>query len=608
MTAHNYKYTNRLIKEKSPYLLQHAHNPVDWYPWCNEAFEKASKEDKPIFLSVGYSTCHWCHVMEREDFEHEDVAEILNEHFVSIKVDREEMPEIDDIYMMATSLITQRGGWPNSLWLTTDRKPFYAGTYFPREDSQGMIGFKSILRRIAELWNENRKELLKQAEDLTNAIQQTAAAKPEIPTEAKLNRTLVETGINKIYESYDKDNGGFGTSPKFPPHQILSLLTDQYDKTGNQNILKILTTTLDSMANGGIYDHIGGGFHRYSTDAKWFLPHFEKMLYDNAQLSKVYAEAYLVTENNRYRQIAEETLDWLLRDMVSDDGGFYSAFDADSEGQEGKYYLWKFDEIIEILGPDKGKLFADIYGIKKEGNYYEEATGEKTDQNIAYLPQSIEKIKRSYPENLERELEDCLKKLLDRRHKRIPPHCDDKILANSNGLTIAAMAFSGSKFKQDRYIDAAINASDFILDKMRKDNSILHSYRDGSTSAHGYLDDHCFVAYGFLELHDATGDKKWLDEAIKLVEILFEYFMDNENGTFFNTSNSQTDLLARIKDPADKSIPSGNGMMAIVLNRIARITQEKSYSEHSKKILNFFLPFMEHAPAQTATMIHAIKI
>ncbi len=591
---HKHGHTNRLITESSPYLLQHAHNPVDWYPWCEEAFELAREQDKPIFLSVGYSACHWCHVMEHESFEREDVAEILNKYFVSVKVDREERPDIDDVYMTATSLITGRGGWPNSLWLTTDKRPFYAGSYFPREDTAGGIGFKSVLSRLAQVWENDRGQINTQADKVTKMMIEVSQATP-IEAQGQLSDELIEAAAINISGEFDRLNGGFGAAPKFPPHQILMFFLNRCRKEENTNLLAIITKTLDSMANGGIYDHIGGGFHRYSTDSRWFLPHFEKMLSDNALLAKIYAQAYLITGNERYRRVAQEILDWVLLDMTDKNGGFYSALDADSEGEEGKFYLWRYEEIQELLGAERAKEFADTYGFEDGGNYREEATGEKTGVNIAYLKTGEDQTDR---------LNESRKILLQARNKRVRPHLDDKILVNCNALMISGLAYTGKHLNEPKYIDAAGKAADFILQNMQTGGRLSHSSRGGKTGIGAYLDDYAFLADGILELFAATGENRRLDEAKALVETLFKHYNDGR-GAFFNTADDQEKLLVRTRDPYDKAIPSGNGAAAVVLVKLASITGDKTYLEQASQLLNCFLGFMEQAPAHTATLLTA---
>ncbi|MFH0909108.1 MAG: thioredoxin domain-containing protein [bacterium] len=577
---------NRLIHETSPYLLQHAHNPVDWYPWGAEAFERAKKEDKPVFLSIGYSSCHWCHVMERESFENDDVAKILNEHFVCIKVDREERQDIDEIYMTATQLMTGRGGWPNSVWLLPDGRPWFAGTYFPREDIHGRAGFKTLLLKLADFWKTRRGDAEKQADQLAAAIRQSATASgtgAEAVTAQSL-RNLVTLALGEAQRSYDANHGGFGGAPKFPPHALLALLLEEVDWTRDKSLLGMVTGTLDAMALGGIHDHVGGGFHRYATDERWFLPHFEKMLYDSAQLARVYAEAYRVTSNASYAAVARDTCDWVLREMTGKEGGFYSALDADSEGVEGKFYVWTRDEIIEVLGEEEGTNFCAAYNITAGGNYHEESTGESTGSNIPFLKQ-LPAVDFSA----------ARQKLLARRVKRVWPGLDDKVLTAWNGLMIGALARAGTVLDEPRYLDAAKKAASFILSDMQKDGQLLRSYRAGAARIPAYLDDYVFLANGLLDLHEATGETGWRDHAVKLLGIVSERFRD-ERGGFFYASVDHEQLLARTKDPFDQAVPSANAVAALVLLRLDDI-------DGAARCLHVFMPMLQRGPTGAGTFI-----
>ncbi len=598
---------NRLIHEKSPYLLQHARNPVDWYPWGPEAFARAKVNNLPIFLSVGYSTCHWCHVMERECFEHADVAELLNKYFVAIKVDREERPDIDEIYMNATQLIMGRGGWPNSVWLTPDRKPWFAGTYFPREDSAGRPGFKTILRRLNELWNTRRADVEAQAETLAATIKRISS-EPQIASSGELSRLLVTAGLDRLRASFDSRYGGFGGAPKFPPHGSLSLILYEYGRAGEEPLLEMATHTLDAMALGGMRDHVGGGFHRYSTDEKWLVPHFEKMLYDNAQLARVYVDAFRLTGNERYREAAVETYEWVLREMTDERGGFYSALDADSEGEEGKFYLWNRDEILEVLGEEEGEFFSRVYSIEKNGNFRDEAAGKKLNRNIPHLKRPVAEIAKAEnipPAQLRARLSGDRKMLLERRNKRIRPHLDDKVLTAWNGLMIGSLAHGGQVLEEDRYVEAAKKAADFMLTAMQKDGRLLRSYREGRARVSAYLDDYAFLADGLLDLHEATGNKRWSDEAAALMDAVVEHYEDDKRGGFFFTSPDHEDLLARSKDPYDRSIPSGNGVAARVLVKLGDLTGAERYVEASEECLNAFLGQMQRAPTGTMSLLLA---
>jgi uncharacterized protein YyaL (SSP411 family) len=596
---------NRLIHEKSPYLLQHARNPVDWYPWGEEAFDRARKENKSVFLSLGYSTCHWCHVMERESFENPAIAALLNASFVAVKVDREERPDLDELYMNATQLMTGSGGWPNSVWLLPDKRPWYAGTYFPPEDRQGRPGFASLLKQLAELWRTRRDDVEKQARELSAAMKRLSAGDGSGGT-GDLSRGLVSEATRSLRSAYDQRLGGFGGAPKFPPHGSFGLLFYEYRRTKDKALLEMATHTLDRMALGGIHDHVGGGFHRYSTDARWFLPHFEKMLYDNAQLSKAYVDAFLTTGNQSYRRIAERTYEWVLRDMTGKEGAFYSALDADSEGEEGKFYVWRREEVLQVLGKETGQLFCEVYNIEPGGNFRDEAAGEKTGASIPHLTKQLdEQAKdRGVPAaGFRARLAAARDKLLDVRNTRVWPHLDDKVLTAWNGLVIGSLAYGGQHLNQPRYVAAARKAADFVLANMRKDGRLLRSYRGGEARLEAYLEDYAFLADGLLDLHDATHERRYLDEARQLMEVLSERYGDKERGGFFFTASDHEELLLRSKDAYDRAIPSGNGMATRVLLRLAEKTGEARPRELARWSLDAFVTLMERAPRGTESLI-----
>jgi uncharacterized protein len=593
-------HRNRLADETSPYLLQHASNPVDWYPWGAEALVRAKREDKPIFLSVGYSTCHWCHVMERESFERQDVADILNKHFVAIKVDREERPDIDKTYMLATQMMTGRGGWPNSVWLTPDGRPWYAGTYFPREDGPRGIGFKTLLLRLAEVWTERRDEAETQAARMADVIARADAAHASTapPDAEPFARVLL-----LLHTSFDARNGGFGGAPKFPPHAALRLLLHEA-QPDDAGIREFVTSTLDGMMRGGMRDHIGGGFHRYSTDARWFLPHFEKMLYDNALLARNYVDGWRLTGDERYRRVAIETCDWVLDRMTDAQGGFYSALDADSEGEEGKFYVWARPEVLEVLGAEDGELFCRVYGIVAEGNFHDEATGQQAPANVVFLPQllvAVAEAEHMETDDLRRKLAEARARLNERRDKRVPPLRDDKVLTSWNGLMIGALAHAGKNLQQPRYIAAAEKAAQFILEHMRtKDGRLLRTWRGGAARLPGYLDDYAFLADGLLDLHAATGKAAYRDEARKLTDLLLKHFADPNSGGFFFTSDEHESLLLRSKSAYDAAIPSGNGVAARVLLRLGG-----EYRAHAEAALATFAGAMHESPRATLSLILA---
>jgi uncharacterized protein YyaL (SSP411 family) len=598
---------NRLIHEKSPYLLQHAANPVDWYPWGDEAFRRAQKEDKPVFLSVGYSTCHWCHVMERESFENDEIAAVLSEHFIPIKVDREERPDIDEIYMNATQFLTGSGGWPNSVWLTPDGRPWYAGTYFPPEDRYGRPGFKTLLLRLSEIWKSRRQDVETQADRLVEAMRMASSGE-EAGDGDELGRDLVADALKDLRRNLDYRHGGFGSAPKFPPHGSLRLLLSELRRSLDDELLDMIVKTLDGMALGGVRDHVGGGFHRYSTDERWFLPHFEKMLYDNAQLAWAYSEAYSITGEGKFRRVAVDVIEWVLRDMRSPGGAFYSALDADSEGEEGKFYVWTREEILDVLGDEEGDLFCRIYGVEDDGNFREEATGRKSGANILHLERPIAlyaKVEEVPEADLRSRLEKSREVLLAVRSERVWPHLDDKVLAGWNGLMIGALAHAGRTLDRPDYVEAAEKAVGFILDEMMGGGRLLRTWREGEAKISAYLDDYAFLAWGLLELHEATGDERWLTEARRLADALLDRFRDPGEGGFFFTPEGQQDLLYRSKDPYDRAIPSGNGMATRVLLRLAGLTGDERYREAARETLEAFLGIMHRVPRATETLILA---
>lgn len=591
---------NKLKNEKSPYLLQHADNPVDWYPWGEEAFEKAAREDKPILLSIGYSTCHWCHVMEHESFEDPEVAKLMNDTFVSIKVDREERPDIDNVYMTVCQLLSKGGcGWPLNIIMTPDRKPFFAGTYIPKETRFGRIGMVELVPRIKEVWENNRDDVLKSAESITEAVKK-ATDLSVIQGGGDLTPATLTLGYNQLLGRFDETYGGFGRAPKFPtPHNLLFLLR-YWKRTGDGQALHMVETTLDGMRKGGVYDHIGYGFHRYSTDPRWFLPHFEKMLYDQAMLAMVYTEAYQATGRKEYEDTARQIFAYIMRDMTSPEGGFYSAEDADSEGEEGKFYVWTEDEIIGVLGKEDGDLIIRTYNVEKNGNFSEEASGEKTGSNILYLRRPLGEVAQSF--NLSAEeygsrIERSRKRLFEVREKRVHPHKDDKVLTDWNGLMIAALAKGAGVFGDKRYSDAAGRAADFVLHSMRDDKGrLLHRWRDGDAGIAGTIDDYAFFIWGLLELYESTFDVGYLKTAIVMQNEMKDLFWDDRNGGFYFTAHDAEELISRQKEVYDGAIPSGNSVAMLNLLRIGRITGDPSYDDMAAKLSKAFSPAVEQAP------------
>jgi len=587
---------NKLINEKSPYLLQHAYNPVDWYPWGEEAFEKAKKEDKPIFLSIGYSTCHWCHVMEKESFEDEEVAALMNDAFVSVKVDREERPDIDGIYMSVCQMMTGGGGWPLTIIMTPDKKPFFSGTYFPKRQKFNRIGMMELVPRIKEVWLKRRDDINKSAEEITNSLRKSSA--PEDKTQ--LNKELFDRAFESYKQRFDSTFGGFGNAPKFPsPHNLMFLLR-YYHRTKNQFALEMVTQTLTHMRLGGIYDHVGFGFARYSTDREWLVPHFEKMLYDQAMLCMAYTEAFQITQNKLFKQTAQEILDYVLRDMTHPDGGFYSAEDADSEGEEGKFYLWTIEEISEIL-KDDAELFIKLFNVEDGGNWIDESKGMMTGTNILHLKDIVNSLQKSdlFTEvNLDDFIKRTRKKLFEVREKRIHPHKDDKVLTDWNGLMISAFAKAAGVFDDDTYQNAAETSMNFILTKLRNsDGKLIHRYRDGEAGLPAHLDDYSFVIQALLDLFELTFKPQYLKIAIELQEVLFNHFMDKYNGGFFFTSDDSEELITRQKDLYDGAYPSGNSVMLSNLIRLSKFTANSIYDSASEKMIECFSGQVNNYPS-----------
>ncbi|HEX4334431.1 MAG TPA: aldo/keto reductase [Polyangiaceae bacterium] len=555
-----HRHTNRLAHETSPYLLQHAHNPVDWYAWGSEALERAKREDKPILLSIGYAACHWCHVMERESFENEDVATVMNANFVCIKVDREERPDLDDIYMSATVAMTGHGGWPMTVFLNPKQQPFYAGTYFPPDDRQGRPGFKTLLERIAELWKSDRTRLSEQAAELTEHVR----GRSEILREASVGEEAMFGAASELAGSYDPENGGFGTAPKFPPSASISLLLRLHRRTVEPTLLQMVTTTLDHMKSGGMYDQLAGGFARYSVDEAWLVPHFEKMLYDNAQLARVYLEAYQATRNDEYRRVAAETLDYVAREMQDAEGGYYSATDADSEGVEGKFFVWAPDQIEEIVGQPAGDYFCRYYDVTPEGNW--------EGVSILHTPRPVAEVATELGvgvDELRTSLAESRQKLYAARLRRVPPLTDDKILTSWNGLMIGAMAEGARVLGERRYLTSAERAARFVLGSLsRSDGGLYRTARAGKAHLDAYLEDYAFLADALVDLYEAGGAESFLVEAVRLAERMVAEFGGTENGAFFQTAERHEALIARTREGHDGAVPSANAVAARVLARL----------------------------------------
>jgi uncharacterized protein len=595
---------NHLKDEKSPYLIQHAQNPVDWYPWGDEAFKKAEQEDKPIFLSIGYSTCHWCHVMAHESFEDQEIATLLNHVFVPIKVDREERPDIDGIYMTACQIMTGTGGWPLTIIMTPDKKPFFAGTYFPKESGFGAIGLKDLLLNVQDIWNENRSEALNSGEQIFNALQDVSkTGKGEY-----LGEKILEITYDELSKVFDDENGGFGDFQKFPtPHNLMFLLR-YWKRTGNKHALYMVTKTLDSMAMGGIYDHLGFGFHRYSVDKDWLVPHFEKMLYDQALIAIIYIEAFQATGNLYYKKIAEEIFEYVMRDMISPDGAFYSAEDADSEGVEGKFYVWSAKEIREVLDHDDAEFISFVYDVKDDGNFNDDYS-QKSTVNILHFKHDINELTEILDlskSEIETKIKTIRIKLYNEREKRIHPHKDDKILTDWNGLMIASLSQAYQVFNDEKYLKASKNAADFILDKLLIDNRLLHRYREGDAGITGNLDDYSFMIWGLLELYKACFDIKYLNAAIDLNKTLIKYFWDDvDNGFYFTAADSEK-VLMREKKIYDSATPAGNSVELLNLISIARLTEDPELEKMAVKMETSFSEDVERLPTGHTYFITAV--
>ncbi len=594
------KYTNRLIHETSPYLFQHAHNPVDWYPWGEEALARSKKEDKPILLSIGYSSCHWCHVMEKESFENEAIAETMNQRFINIKVDREERPDLDELYMNAVQVITGSGGWPMTVFLTPDLVPFHAGTYFPPEDRGSMPGFAKILVVVSDYYHSRRGEVEKMEAQLKNALQQIAEIHPSQDT---VSDRVLSNAFNAFESQFDPIYGGFGKAPKFPASMALSFLLRYWKSIGSKKALEMAEKTLEKMAGGGIYDHLGGGFHRYSVDERWLIPHFEKMLYDNALLSRTYFEAYQATQNERYRRVGEEILNYVLREMKGPEGGFYSTQDADSEGQEGKFYVWTRDEIKKVLGKERGTPFCAYYGVATEGNF----EGGTSVLNIASTFQNVSQLYGTSIEELGKLLDEGREKLYAEREKRVRPGRDEKILTSWNGLMISSFVDGFRVTGNPKYLKGAVQAAHFILQEMREDGHLLRVFNKGKARVKGYSEDYAFLIQPLIDLYEATFETEWLKEADELNRRMVHQFWDERKGGFFFTGKENESLIARSKNPYDNAIPSANSAAVFNLIRLSYLTGEESLKQKAEQILRLFHSFLEQHPSGFAQMLSGLS-
>ncbi|MDA0734597.1 MAG: thioredoxin domain-containing protein [Chloroflexi bacterium] len=582
---------NRLANETSPYLLQHANNPVDWYAWGPEALERSKTEDKPILLSIGYSACHWCHVMERESFENEAIAALMNQNFINIKVDREERPDLDAVYMEAVQMLTGSGGWPMTVFLTPEGKPFYGGTYFPPVDRMNMPGFPRLLESISEAYQTNRGEIERVTGQLTEQMGRASQLEKGV---TPLSAEILHQAYSTLASNFDYQNGGFGAAPKFPQPMTPEFLLRYYHHGYNQRALEMVEMTLEKMAHGGIYDQIGGGFHRYSTDAYWLVPHFEKMLYDNALLAKLYLHAYQITQKGLYRRICEETLDYVLREMTDPQGGFYSAQDADSEGEEGKFFVWSPQEIREVLGEADAAIISDFFDVTESGNFEganiltrrpdDSLFAEKHGIASAEL---IDLIKRSK------------QKLLAVREQRIHPLRDDKVLSGWNGLMLRSFAEAGAALGRQDYLDAARKNASFLLENMRLEGRLLRTWREGQAKLLGYLEDYSCVADGLLALHEATLETRWLTEAITLVDQMIDLFWDKAVDGFYDTGKDHETLVIRPRDIFDNAQPAGGSVASDVLLKLAVITGNDDYAAKAAAPLRSLIQMMCRAPGGT---------
>jgi uncharacterized protein YyaL (SSP411 family) len=594
-----YEHTNRLIHETSPYLLQHAHNPVDWYPWGEVALQKARSEDKPILLSIGYSACHWCHVMERESFEDEATAQLMNENFVNIKVDREERPDLDAIYMEAVQAMTGHGGWPMTVFLTPEGEPFYGSTYYPPQPRHGLPGFPQVLRGVAEAYREQRGEVERVAGRLVQRLQ---ASEELAASKGALTEEILDAAYRQLRANYDQRFGGFGEAPKFPQAMAFEFLLHYWVRTQNPIALQMVEHTLKRMARGGMYDQIGGGFHRYAVDGQWLVPHFEKMLYDNALLPRVYLYAYQAVGDRFYSRIVVETLDYVRREMTDPAGAFYSAQDADSEGVEGKYFVWTPDEMKAVLGADDAAVVMDYYGVTDQGNF--------EGQNILHRPRDPDVVAHKH-DITEQELGEVVararQQLLDARSERVPPGTDTKVLTSWSGLMIRTLAEAGWVLKRDDYQQAAVDAADFVLSMLRReDGRLLHTYRAGRAKQAGFLDDYAFFIDGLVALYETTFEPRWLGTALGLADDMVELFGDAENGGFFTTGRDQEQLVARPKGLFGSSTPSGNAVAAQVMQRLAILSGEPDYQRRAADTLRLVRDVMAQHPGAVAGMLVAL--
>lgn len=592
------KHTNRLINETSPYLLQHAHNPVDWYPWGDEAFTKARGENKPVLLSIGYSACHWCHVMEHESFEDEAIAQLMNEHFVNIKVDREERPDLDQIYMNAVQMLTHHGGWPMTVFLTPEGVPFYGGTYFPPEDRYNMPGFPRVLEGVAAAYRDRPDDVKQTAASVLEGLRSFGAMRE---SQELLTADVLQSARKGIAQNYDPNNGGFGGAPKFPPAMTLEFLLRQHYRNGDNEALQMVRHTCLKMAEGGIYDQLGGGFHRYSTDSKWLVPHFEKMLYDNALLSRLYLHLYQLTGEEFARRTAMGVLDYVAREMTDERGGFYSTQDADSEGHEGKFFVWSVEEIERVLGAEDASLFNAYYNVTPAGNF--------EGQNIPNVTRSVDDVAKQEnvsSEHLREALTRGVAKLFAVREKRIKPARDEKVLTAWNGLMLASFAEAGAILEREDYTEIARRNASFLQDNLKRDGLLLRTYKDGVAKLNAYLEDYAYLAEGLLTLYETTGEAAWFKQAREITDKMISEFWDDADGGFFYVGSSHEELIVRSKDYYDNATPSGNSVAADLLLRLSVLTDNNDYRNRAVTIFRQVEELLRRLPSAFGRMLCAL--
>ncbi|MEN6386850.1 MAG: thioredoxin domain-containing protein [Phycisphaerales bacterium] len=596
MVSRQIEKTNRLIEESSPYLLQHARNPVDWYPWKTEAFEKAKNEDKPIFLSIGYSSCHWCHVMEKESFQNQNIAQILNHYFICIKVDREERQDVDEVYMNAVQAMTGTGGWPLSVFMTPDCKPFFGGTYFPPRDLPGRPGFEKVLLTIAQAWEDNRQQIVNSAGQISQSLQTIF----QLTRPQTISEEILTAANFQLQKNYDDEYGGFGKAPKFPQAGNLLCLLNYWYRTEDSKSLEMVEQTLQSMAKGGICDQLAGGFHRYSTDERWLVPHFEKMIYDQALLSKIYLNTYQATGREFYALIAKDIFEYVLNDMTDSIGGFYTAEDADTMGKEGNYYIWQMDEIEKILGKHDADIFNKYYGVTNKGNFEER-------KNVLHINRSLEEVAELFNlsgDEVKNIIAESRFKLKKNRDARPKPQKDDKIITGWNGLIISSLALGANVLNDKKYLKAAVKCANFILKELVQDNRLMRYYRNEKTVNLGVLDDYAFFITALMDLYEADFDVRWLIEANKLILQTIDLF-ENPDGGFYLSGKDDEQLFIRSTPSFDNPIPSGNAAMALALLKFGKITTEQSYIERAKATLDAFSSQLVQGPALMSFMLCA---